>query len=183
MRNGFANHGSGCGDSRGSLHSSQRRGIETLPSIGSAENCATVHVNRLSSDSACQAGAEKQRRLRDLVRGLTSSLQNGTQKAGQLLLLAYVQLARELSTKLLAHASFSYRSRTDRIDAHALARGFSGVVASQPEQTRFRRGVCRTPTECRLCGNARNVQDNPAFARVHSGQYQLAQQERRTQMN
>src|SRR5262245_48493055 len=111
MRNGFANHGSGCGDSRGSLHSSQRRGIETLPSIGSAENCATVHVNRLSSDSACQVGAEKQRRLRDLVRGLTSSLQNGTQKAGQLLLLAYVQLARELSTKLLAHASFSYRDR------------------------------------------------------------------------
>jgi len=67
--------------------------------------------------------------------------------------------------------------------ARTLARGFSGVVASQPEQTRFRRGVWRTPTECRLCGNARNVQDNPAFARVHSGQYQLAQQERRTQMN
>src|SRR5215831_571125 len=104
--------GSGCRDSRGSVHwkSTNARFIRMRPGWSLARPGGTprampgkerstkhdpaVYVDRLSGNGTGLLRTEKQRGLGDFVGGLCASLQDGIEKAGELFLLADIQFSR-----------------------------------------------------------------------------------------
>ena len=92
-------------------------------------------------------------------------------------------LAKHCAKLLEQHYRLGHRTWAERVDAHALAGRFGSGNPCQAQHSRFRRGICGTPGERRLCRQAGNIEDDTGAASVHFREYELAQQESRAQMD